>query len=72
MQFRSYVLVLGGPDCICCVLLVVDTFKDCPMGPFMGPVDSGGVCSMGPYLVYGMYWAGYVSRSRFGAHTRGP
>ena len=32
----------------------------------MGPLDSGGACSMGPYLVYGIKWVG------IGVQIRGP
>ena len=30
-------------------------FKGCPMGLCYGPLDSGGGCSMGPYII-GVCW----------------
>ena len=48
--------------------------KGFPMGPVMGPVDSGGVYRMGTYVEYGrihlITW--YILGSRLGAHTKGP
>ena len=29
----------------------------------MGLFDSGGVCSMGPWLVYGIFWRGVAKES---------
>ena len=44
------------------------------MGPCYGPFDSGGVCSMGPHFVYGIYKYALGSRLGpiLGAHSTNP
>ena len=41
-----------------------------PRALVMGPFYSGGVCSMGPYVVHVIYLICMESRS--GVHTKGP